>query len=201
MPPTFEPPDDLFGMEREFVDGSAAYVAAPGPDWGDQPACPIEWELLTAGEADAAWADLNAWVHWLRHRFALPATVVPPYWHRHPELIEELSALRTHRLACYDPEASPSSPITWMRDLADTILRLRDWVALCGTRVNQDRPSRQTAWPGEPASDDDGCAVNLADREADFRDFVAADVARRRQIEAAAEAHLRLVRDPDGTGA
>ncbi|ACZ29835.1 hypothetical protein Xcel_0797 [Xylanimonas cellulosilytica DSM 15894] len=195
--PLYEPPDGLFGPERDFVDSAAAYVAAAEPSWDDDgPVTPIEWDLLTAREADAAWADLNAWVHWLRHRFALPANIVPPYWHRHPELVEELSALRTHRLACYDPEASPSSPITWMRDLADAILRLRDWVALCGTGRNGDRPSRQTAWPGEPDIDDD-YVVNLEDREADFRAFVADDVERRRRIEDAAQAHLRLVRDDE----
>lgn len=193
MPNDVDPTDALFGPERDFLDRSAAYLAAPEPDWGDAPAAPIEWELLTAREADAAWTDLNAWVHWLRHRFALPATVVPPYWHRHPELVEELSALHTHHLACYDPEASPSAPHTWMRDLADTIIRLRDWVAQSGTRTAQDRPSRQTAWPGEPVANDDEYVVNLSDREADFRQFVADDVDRRRRIEASAEAHLRLL--------
>ena len=186
-----DPLQDPFAIEHDWVARAAAY-APDEPAWDDAPVTPIEWEVLTAQQAAAAWADLNAWVHWLRHRFALPATVVPPYWHRHPELVEELSALRTHRLACYDPDASPSAPASWMRDLADTILRLRDWTALCGTKATADRPSRQTAWPGEPPADDE-YTVDVTDREADFRAFVTADIDRRARIEIAARAHLRAV--------
>ncbi len=54
---------------------------------------------------------------------------------------------------------------------------LSDWVA-SGTRLDRDRPTRQTTWPGEdsgPVIDD----VVLTDRSADFEAFVTSDVARR----------------------
>ncbi len=119
---------------------------------------------------------------WLRHTFGLPASVLPPFWHRHPELVWELSALHIHWLCAYDPEQNGSAPSGWHRDFADTRSRLRDWVAASGTRLDRDRPTRQTTWPGEdpaPAIED----IVIADREQDFRAFVQADVARRQEAE------------------
>jgi len=149
----------------------------------------INWNLLDADEAEAEWRDLDAWVHWLKTTFGLPPSVVPPNWHRHDELIWELSALHTHFLACYDETASPSAPISWMRDFADARHRLRDWVAQCGTRLDRDRPTRQTAWPGEPAPAP-AADVEIRDRSADFDEFVKADVLRRARIEAIARRQL-----------
>ncbi|MEP9383329.1 hypothetical protein [Nocardioides sp. KR10-350] len=149
----------------------------------------VNWNLLDADEAEAEWRDLDAWVRWLKTTFGLPPSIVPPNWHRHDELIWELSALHTHFLACYDETASPSAPISWMRDFADTRHRLRDWVAQCGTRLDRDRPTRQTTWPGEPAAAP-GAEVEIRDRAADFDEFVRADLLRRSRIEAIARQQL-----------
>lgn len=139
---------------------------------------PGQLEQAQPDEARAAWTDLDAWVTWLRKAFGLPPTIIPPLWHRHDELVWELSSLHTHWLACYDPDASPSAPIAWMRDFADARHRLREWVAACGTRLDRDRPTRHTIWPGEPpepvATDRE-----ITDRAADFTTFVDDDIASR----------------------
>ena len=149
----------------------------------DEPPGPVNWNLLEAEQAEAEWRDLDAFVHWLKTTFGLSPAIVPPYWHRHDELIWELSALHTHFLACYDETSSPSAPIAWMRDFADARHRLRDWVAACGTRLDRDRPTRQTTWPGEPAEPTTG-EVEIHDRASDFEDVVRDDVRRRRHVEA-----------------
>ena len=158
----------------------------------DEPPGPINWNLLTADDAEAAWLELNQWVNWLRATYGLPASVIPPMWHRHPELHWELSALHTHWLCAYDPQQNGSAPIGWHRDFADARQRLRDWVAACGTRLDRDRPTRQTVWPGEddaePIAD-----TPITDRDEDFVAFVIADVERRRQTEEDFYASL----DPD----
>lgn len=136
---------------------------------------PINWITLTADEAEAEWLDLNAWVNWLRRTYGLPPAIVPPFWHRHDELVWELSALHTHWLNCYDPDASPSAPLGWHRDFADTRNRLREWVATCGTRLDRDRPTRQTTWPGEAPADPEIRTV-VANRDEDFITFVVEDV-------------------------
>lgn len=147
-----------------------------------EPPHPINWNLLTAEEAEAEWVELNRWVNWLRRTYGLPASVVPPFWHRHPELVWELSALHLHWLCAYDPDQHGSAPFGWHRDFADARQRLHDWVATSGTRLDRDRPTRQTAWPGEPSAETVEEVV-IGDRDADFVDFVADDVRRRRQVE------------------
>lgn len=147
-----------------------------------EPPHPINWNLLTAGDAEAEWLALNQWVDWLRKTYGLPASVVPPFWHRHPELVWELSALHLHWCASYDPEQSASGPIAWHTDFAAARDRLREWVVTSGTRLDRDRPTRQTAWPGEqpqPPLEDE----TIPNRTEEFVAFVAADVQARQDIE------------------
>lgn len=65
------------------------------------------------------------------------------------ELVWKRSALHLHWLTAYDPEQNGSAPLGWHRDFSDARLRLRDWVAASGTRLDRDRSTRQTTWPGE----------------------------------------------------
>lgn len=147
-----------------------------------EPPHPINWNLLTADDAEAEWLELNRWVNWLRQTYGLPAAVIPPFWHRHSELLWELSALHLHWLCAYDPEQNGSAPLGWHRDFADARQRLRDWVAASGTRLDHDRPTRQTAWPGEepaePVED-----ITIPHRDEDFVEWMHADVAARQQAE------------------
>ena len=157
-----------------------------------EPPHPINWNLLSAEDAEAEWLELNRWVDWLRHTYGLPASVIPPAWHMHPELLWELSALHLHWLCAYDPDQNGSAPPGWHRDFADARQRLREWVAACGTRLDHDRPTRQTVWPGEEPGDpiED---IPITDRDAEFVEFVMADVQARREAE---EAFYRDL-DPD----
>ena len=68
-----------------------------------EPPHPVNWNLLTADEARDEWGELDKWVTWLRHTYGLPSSVIPPFWHRHAELVWELSALHLHWLCAYDP--------------------------------------------------------------------------------------------------
>jgi hypothetical protein len=174
-------------LEPEFEGSVPSMYGASAPGYGgldtdDEPLRPLNWNLLTGDEAESEWLDLNAWVHWLRATYGLPPTVIPPYWHRHDELVWELSALHLHWLNSYDSEGSPSGPIAWHRDLADARNRLREWVSTSGTRLDRDRPTRQTAWPGEEPTEA-APEVVVEDREADFVQFVLEDVDARRRIE------------------
>lgn len=168
--------DDVHPMSDTF--GVPGSITEP-PD--DEEPRPINWNLLTADEAEGEWLDLNAWVNWLRATYGLPPAVIPPFWHRHDELVWELSALHQHWLNSYHPEGSPSAPLAWHRDFADARNRLREWVSTSGTRLDRDRPTRHTAWPGEtptqPASE-----TLIADRDEDFVQFVLDDVTARRRI-------------------
>jgi hypothetical protein len=144
---------------------------------------PINRNLLTADEAQYEWHDLDRWVKWLKTSHGLPPSIVPPFYYLHDELVWELSALHTHWLSCYHQTASPSAPIAWRRDFEDSKHRLRDWVAIAGTRLDRDRPTRVATWPGEAGLAQPG-EVEIKDRDRHFEEFVREDVLRRRRIEA-----------------
>jgi hypothetical protein len=149
-----------------------------------EPPRPINWNLLNADYAETEWIALNRWVNWLRRTYGLSASIVPPLWHRHPELVWELSALHLHWLCAYDPDQHGSAPFGWHHDFADARQRLHDWVSACGTRLDTDRPTRETSWPGEgPVAVIEDVAI--VDRDEDFVNFVIADVERRREAERA----------------
>ena len=76
----------------------------------------INWRALTPEDLEADLLELNAWVDWLRHEYGLPPQVVPPMWHRHWELIWELSALRQHWLTYYDQQAKGNMGVVWHND-------------------------------------------------------------------------------------
>lgn len=157
------------------------------------PIRPINWNLLTSDQAEVEWLELNSWVSWLKLSYGLTPSVLPPLWHRHPELVWELSALHCHWLGAYDPEQHASGPITWHRDFAEARTRLREWVQACGTRVDRDRPTRQTTWPGD-APYPSGDEAPIIDRDADFVEFVKADIASRRAEE---DAYFRLIAEEE----
>lgn len=53
---------------------------------------PWTWRNLASHTAERQWLELADWVGWLRSRYPL-ARRVPLCWWRHPELVEELTAL------------------------------------------------------------------------------------------------------------
>lgn len=161
-----------------------------------EPPQPVNWDLLSADDAQAEWLELDRWVSWLRHTYGLPSSVIPPLWHRHPELVWELSALHLNWLCAYDPQALGTAPLGWHREFAETRLRLRDWVTSCGTRTDSDRPTPQASWPGEPV-DNPGRAVEITNRDDDFAHFVTADIARRRKTENEFYAQVAELADRD----
>ncbi|MFJ3408195.1 hypothetical protein [Promicromonospora sp. NPDC090134] len=186
-----------FPAIRSAGPGPREAVTPPGTDLllpaEPEPVVPINWNTLGADRAEQEWWQLDAFVYWLRDDFGLTPQELPPMWHRHPELVWELSALRTSWLAGHAEDAHPGSPLMWLRDLSDTRRRLRDWVQRCGTTLTEDRPTRRTTWPGEDPAPSP-VPVAVTDRAADFAIFVTDDVARRRRIEAEAQAEIERVR-------
>jgi hypothetical protein len=145
---------------------------------------PVNWRTLNPVDAEYEWLALNDWVNWLRTDFALPATIIPPYWHRHPELVWELSALHLHWLSAYDPDQHAAAPIGWLADFHTAQGRLREWVSLSGTRLDRDRASRHTTWPGEADAPPPPREASITNRDEDFVAFVIDDVTCRAETEA-----------------
>ena len=161
-----------------------------------EPPQPVNWNLLSAEEAQTEWLELNRWVHWLRRTYGISSSVIPPLWHRHWELVWELSALHLHWLTSYDPQASGTAPLVWHREFAEARHRLRDWVAGSGTRPEFDRPTPQSTWPGESSEDAPG-PTEITNRDADFIRFLTQDISHRRQAEDAFYAKVAELADRD----
>lgn len=158
---------------------------------------PVNWRTLSPESLEEELLELNAWVDWLRHEYGLSAQIVPPAWHRHPELLWELSALRQHWLFSFDTQAKGNQALAWHHDFALARERLRDWVTISGTRLDRDRPTRITAWPGGEAEDtlpQDTADRPVTDRTADFVSFVEEQVLARRAQE---DATIREIVESD----
>ncbi len=136
---------------------------------------PVNWLTLTSEEAAQEWEDLDSWVDWLRHEYGLPAAVIPPCWHLHPELVWELSALQRAWLVAYDPQRDAGGPLQWHRQYDDARTRVREWTATAGCKRDLHRPTRITAWPGEPDQPETS-EERITDRHASFRAHVRRDV-------------------------
>jgi hypothetical protein len=178
--------DDLGGQQAVFDEGELpTYIPPELIDDPDDDLCPVDWNSIPADETWKEWHDLNAWVDWIRTSHGIPATVIAPLWHRHDEMVWELSAQHLSFRASYHRDAAPTAPAAWRRDFWDAQHRLREMVAACGTRIDRDRPTRVTAWPGEPPAPPAEERV-ITDRAADFERFVAEDIRQRRDREARA---------------
>lgn len=173
-------PPEVAAKTKQFAE--QAYVNNITSHLGEIPR-PINWRRLPPDDLEHELLELNAWVDWLRHEYGLPAQIVPPMWHRHPELLWELSALRQHWLFCFDPQAKGNQALAWHHDFSVARERLRDWVTICGTRLDRDRPTRVTVWPGGEAenwTELDTAERPVVERIKDFLAFVDEQVAARR---------------------
>lgn len=71
------------------------------------------WRDLGPKAAEELRSQLTDWVGWLRSRYPL-AKKVPPCWHEHPEVVEELTALWLAWQGAYaDANASLTAPAEW----------------------------------------------------------------------------------------
>ena len=80
----------------------------------------IDWAALPqeSGEHEAAWVQLCDWVEWLTARYRLIREErLPSCWTEHPELIEELTALRAWRIEAYGPDGSGQQAVYWHQAL------------------------------------------------------------------------------------
>lgn len=115
---------------------------------------PVDWTSLDGTARTEQWAALNQWVRWLVGRYALDHREVPPCWHAHGDLVEELSALRTAHLGAFDPSGPASGPAEWHQIFANTRARLQLWVARTGCRAAEHRPPVPPTWALELAPDE-----------------------------------------------
>ena len=95
---------------------------------------PFVWQELSPRDRARTWQALAEWVGWLRGRYPL-ARQVPLCWWRHPELVEELTALWLAWREAYVEKGAPlTSAADWHgRWLPELLRRMRagGWNVAC----------------------------------------------------------------------
>jgi hypothetical protein len=118
----------------EFSTDEAAARARGSTAWS--------WRDIGPQAEEELWNQLITWVRWLRSRYPL-ARKIPDCWQKHPEVVEELTALWLAWQAAYtDRDAILTAPIDWHdRWLPGVLHRLEHGpFALDCTNRHQKRP-------------------------------------------------------------
>lgn len=96
----------------------------------DKPAALTEWHAMSEPEYVLAWEQLREWATWLIGRYRLMLEDrLPECWPQHPELIEELWALRAWRSEAYGQEGSGQSAVYWHQALVAFLGHVAGWWA------------------------------------------------------------------------
>lgn len=100
------------------------------PGAGSAPVGLLEWHAMAEPEYTLAWEQLRDWTAWLvgRYRLVLEDRL-PDCWPQHPELIEELWALRAWRSEAYGPEGAGQSAVYWHQALVAFLGHVSIWWA------------------------------------------------------------------------
>ncbi|MEA5456961.1 hypothetical protein SPF06_19740 [Sinomonas sp. JGH33] len=101
------------GELEELALGLAAELA-------DYPAGgPWHWRELDAAQRAELWAELDDFVAWLQNRIlshsSNPDMWIEPCWYRHPDVVEQLTAVMVAHAAAYRPKSHKPSfaPADW----------------------------------------------------------------------------------------
>jgi hypothetical protein len=132
--------DPLVDAVRRDLDTPAA------PTGIQAPVRVVCWPRLTLEQTDHALRVLSGWVEWLVSRYSLDHRTIPPCWHQHGALVEELSALRTLWQACYNSDASLADPANFHQHLNLALMRLRDWATRRDCKPGHHRDDQPPVW-------------------------------------------------------
>jgi hypothetical protein len=108
----------------------------------------ICWPRLSLDDEQAQVRNLDDWLAWFVSRYSLDHRTIPPCWHRHGALIEELSAIRSLWQTCFGRDASPADPTTFHEHLSLALARLRDWTARRDCKPGHHREDQPPVWHG-----------------------------------------------------
>lgn len=108
----------------------------------------INWRNLRDEDAVQAWSDLRDFVEWFCTRYEITSTMVPDCWYKHPNLVEELSALHTAHTVAFDEADGGWGPIGWHERLTVAMGRIRN--AYSNTCRNGHAPITPRTWPTQP---------------------------------------------------
>lgn len=145
----------LTELGARIADLEQAVTALAGP--GDAAATTRAWWWpdLNRLDATAAWGHLGAWVRdALLERHPAHELTLRPCWRRHPDVVDELTALRVVWLDAYDnPQPTATAAAEYLRRVPVTMERINSQLGGCRAgrdASHQDRTrSAYQHWDGD----------------------------------------------------
>ncbi|MEU6034139.1 hypothetical protein ABZ801_01880 [Actinomadura sp. NPDC047616] len=107
-------------LAPEQASEPAAAAEAPPPPPG-----PVDWVALSGPERRRTLHELATFVESTVLHYKMPLAILPCWW-RHPEVIEELTALWQVRKETFRPGVKPSATMQWH----DALYKVRDRVSV-----------------------------------------------------------------------
>ena len=104
---------------------------------------PLPWDQLDPGERRARWSELCQWVEWFVRRYPVESDI-PPCWHQHPAVVDELTALWVAHAGAWYPGMAPNAPLGWLEQLDRSLARIRRWIGSCTSAEH--RPATRARW-------------------------------------------------------
>lgn len=150
------------------------------------------WRSLSARQAETLWRQVADWVGWLRGRYPL-ARQIPPCWWRHPELVEELTALWLAWREAYVEKSAPlTAAIDWHDRWLPGFLRrigTGGWNLAC---EGEHKERLASLYDGRCVDDEDAFAAHVSSDVAGRRRKVAGgETAKEAQLEQIDDATMR----------
>jgi len=106
------------------------------------------WRSLGPRGQEELWQQLNSWVEWIRCRYPLSRRI-PPCWHEHPEIVEELTALWLAWTHAYEDRDAPlTSAADWHDRWLPGVLHRIEHGAFALDCANDHHPRPPTAYAG-----------------------------------------------------
>jgi hypothetical protein len=110
------------------------------------------WRNIGPQAEEVLWKELDSWVAWIRSRYPL-ARKVPECWAKHPEVVEELSALWLAWQGAYEERDAPlTAAADWHDRWLPGVLRRLEHGVFSLDCSNEHRARPEAAYARVPAS-------------------------------------------------
>lgn len=111
---------------------------------------PVNWWLLSEDEKSLHLARVTNFTLRLVLSYGLGVEIIPPCWHQHEEMVQELLALTQYRNdQQFIPDQAPGAAIDFHEKFALWRQRMRQWVSEAGCKGNEHVVKPKPQWAVE----------------------------------------------------
>lgn len=136
---------------------------------------PVNWWLASEEEKALHLARLTNFTLRLVASYKLGVEIVPPCWHRHDELVQELLALLQYRNdQQFIPDQAPGAAIDFHEKFALWRERMRRWVSEAGCKGNEHVGREVPKWAAHGTEEFEAAERDRIERVAELANLMEA---------------------------